>query len=304
MNMSADFKTSGTFAVSGSNPGAAVRGIDHFYDDGYVRVDETGNALGRTTFWGYRDASQENDAADTLTFHGTRSFTGTSISKADDSPNLGFDMVYGGTLRKWDRVSIGAEGGFNMTLFKTRDRAPITGTLVRSVHRYDTGPTDISDPPFDGNSSGIGESIFDTPTELPDETNIPATIGGGRSLEGILYNFRVGPLLRWEFTPHWTLNASAGGVFGFFDGVYRFDESITLASGSSTRNVGRFGSTEITYGGYAGAVVMYDTGSFWEAFIGAHFMSLDSVELASGGRSAKLNMESGVFLTAGINWSF
>src|SRR6478736_9428060 len=45
-NIKADFKMSGTFAVSGYNPGGVFPGTDHVYDDGYVRVDELGNAQG------------------------------------------------------------------------------------------------------------------------------------------------------------------------------------------------------------------------------------------------------------------
>src|ERR1041385_972660 len=50
-NLKASFRLSGEFSVSGSQPGATnVSGLDHFYDDGYVRVDETGNALGKTIY--------------------------------------------------------------------------------------------------------------------------------------------------------------------------------------------------------------------------------------------------------------
>src|SRR6185295_19021010 len=75
LNMKTDFTTSGSFPISGSNPGPAAPKLDHFYDDGYVRVDQTGDALNRTSFWGYRDATQRDTAAETLTYHGTRSFT-------------------------------------------------------------------------------------------------------------------------------------------------------------------------------------------------------------------------------------
>src|SRR5262249_48661628 len=62
-NLKASFSQSGQFSVSGSQPGEpGVSGVNHFYDDGYVRVDETGNALGKTTYWGYRDSSQYNAA--------------------------------------------------------------------------------------------------------------------------------------------------------------------------------------------------------------------------------------------------
>jgi len=101
LNVSTTFKTTGTFNVNRQPPSAAG-GIS--YDDGFVGVDKTGNAIPPggttpvTTFWGYSDASQVDAAANRLTFHGTDSFTGSGVDKISDTP-LGFDMVYAGTFR-------------------------------------------------------------------------------------------------------------------------------------------------------------------------------------------------------------
>ena len=55
-NIEANFEQLG--GVSGSDAGSELRGTDRFYDDGYNRVDATGNAGGETQFWGYDQASQ------------------------------------------------------------------------------------------------------------------------------------------------------------------------------------------------------------------------------------------------------
>src|SRR5258706_14544310 len=44
MNISASFKTKGTFNVSGNDPANGI------FDDGYAREDSTGNANGQTSF--------------------------------------------------------------------------------------------------------------------------------------------------------------------------------------------------------------------------------------------------------------
>src|SRR4051812_21338100 len=60
VGVSTEFKMSGTFPVNRPPPSAAG-GIS--YDDGFVGVDSTGNAIPPggtqhvTTFWGYNDAS-------------------------------------------------------------------------------------------------------------------------------------------------------------------------------------------------------------------------------------------------------
>src|SRR5271157_5716032 len=69
LNISASFNEHGLFNISGNN---AAGGI---YDDGYVREDQTGNAGGYTSYWGYNDASQYNAAAQTLSMHSTTSYS-------------------------------------------------------------------------------------------------------------------------------------------------------------------------------------------------------------------------------------
>src|SRR5262245_18833843 len=64
-NIQASFRNVGSRSLP--NPGPPVGGgIDRFYDDGYVRVDGSGNLNGQTWFWGYERASQVNAAADTI----------------------------------------------------------------------------------------------------------------------------------------------------------------------------------------------------------------------------------------------
>src|SRR5687767_9939840 len=214
MNISTEFKTSGTFNL---NPGPPNSRGGITYDDGFVGVDETDNAPEPggtepvTVFWGYNSTSQLNAARDIITFHQTKSFSASGAGKDDDFPP-GFDMVYGGTFRQWDHVAIGGEVGFNLTIFGARDRKPMAATLTQRVDQYSTGGTQIQDPPYTGPESGrdAGAPVINsTPIRQPDLTT-PGAIGGYRSLEGILYNFRLGPLVRWEFLPYWTLNASAG----------------------------------------------------------------------------------------------
>jgi hypothetical protein len=304
LNVSAEFKNNGTFAVPGISPGPATPGILLTYVDGFVGIDETGNAANLTSNFGYSQQSQYDQQGQTLTFHGTKAVNANGFDEVSDNP-LGFELVYGATFRKWERVAIGGELGFGLSVFGPRSRSPLEATLIRGIHQYQV-PDGVVLPsaPYTGGPDAAGRAnINDVPTDLGDET-VAGTVTGDRKLDGILYNFRVGPLVRWEFYPRWTLNGSAGGVFGIFDAEYQFNETITPITGAAINNRGKFGSSDITYGGYAGAVVMYDTGAYWEAYLGAHFMSLKDGEVESFGRSATMHLDSSVFITAGINWSF
>lgn len=301
MNVKTDFKTSGTFQVNRPAPSAAG-GVT--YDDGFVGVDATGNAGGTTTFWGYNSASQFDSAADRLTYHGTDSYSTAGSAKADDYP-LGFDMVYAGTFRQWEHVAIGGEAGFGFNIFDSRDRRGLSATVNQTIDQYDTGTTVLPTPPYSGPQSGSGAPVIgSTPVSSTTQT-VAGTIGGSRTLDGILYNFRLGPTVRWEFYPRWTLNGSAGGVLGIFDAEYHFNETVTTASSTGGAVLkGKFGSTDFKPGGYAGAVVMWDSGNEWELFAGANFMAMGNGKLSSGGREATMHLDSAVVITAGINWTF
>jgi hypothetical protein len=168
-----------------------------------------------------------------------------------------------------------------------------------------SGNVIIPSAPYIGNESGAGPSpLIPTDTTSLGESSTTGTIGGSRSLDGILYNFRLGPTVRWEFWPRWTLIGSAGGALGIFDAEYHFNESISATPGSSVNSSGKFGATDLKYGGYAGAVVMYDTGNYWEAYLGAYFISLQDGKISSGGREATMHLGSAISITAGINWTF
>src|SRR3954468_19547003 len=71
MNVSTDFKTSGNFTLN-TPPPSARGGVT--YDNGFVGRDSL-NTQGLTSFWGYNDSSQVNNAAKTLTFQQTQSYS-------------------------------------------------------------------------------------------------------------------------------------------------------------------------------------------------------------------------------------
>jgi hypothetical protein len=296
-NVSTEFKTSGNFTLN-TPPPSARGGVT--YDNGFVGRDAF-STQGVTSFWGYNDASQVNTAAKTITFQQTQSFSANGFNEVDDIAP-GFDMVYAGTFRKWERVAIGGEFGFGLTAFQTTDKSPMNASLVL---RNDVYPENIVVPsaPYVGTDSGTGPLLSTTPSSSSQSSG-NGTLTGSRTLEGLLYTFRLGPTVRWEFWPRWTLNGSAGGALGIFDAEYRFNESISATPTSSVNNKGKFGSTDLKYGGYAGAAVMYDTGNYWEAYLGAYFISLQDGKISSGGREATMHLGAAVSITAGINWTF
>jgi hypothetical protein len=302
INLEAEFKMSGQFTVSGSAPGEPGQpGLEHIYDDGYVRVDETGNAQGLTSYWGYQNASQYD--AQTLTFHSANSFTASGSAKSDDSPYLGLDVAYGGNLWRWGPTQIGWQFGFGFLPIKIEDNKTLNAEINRTVHSFSTGGIVVPAAPYNGGSSGIGPSILDVATALT-EPSTNGTIKGSRTLEMSLFAFRLGPLLHWEFHPRWAASFSAGPAFGYLNGDLKFDETIVSADGGSASNRGSTGGSDFVFGGYVSATLMFHAEDHGDLYIGVQYMPLGSTTVSGGGREARLDLSGGVYFSAGINWPF
>jgi hypothetical protein len=303
LNIKADFKTSGTLPLSTKNPGVSGQQGDHEFDDGYIRVDGTGNALERTSYWGAQNPSQSDGS--TLTFHHADSFqSATSVNKtSDDAPYIGFELAYGGTIRRWNHSRLGWEFGFGFLPIDIKNKTTLSGTLT--VTPWSTGDTGITLPnlPYDGSPSGIGATIPGDPTAGAPVT-APGTLSGTRSLDLTLYSFRLGPTYYWHFAPKWGLSASAGPALGIVNGDYVFNEIGTQVGGVTTQVSGKFSNSDFIFGGYVNALVLFRLEDKGDLFAGVQFMSLTTSQFSRGGRSATLDPTAGFYFTTGINWPF
>jgi hypothetical protein len=71
-----------------NDPGPATGGgVDRFYDDGFVRVDATGNPGGYTWFWSYENATQIQGSF--ISFHSQALLDANTIQLVTDTYDLG-----------------------------------------------------------------------------------------------------------------------------------------------------------------------------------------------------------------------
>jgi hypothetical protein len=316
VNIRADFKTGGQFTLSQSDPGMpGVSGVDHRYDDGYVLLDDTGNAevngVRYTGNWGY-DSPSQYDGANTLTFHSANSVDITQgTSRREDSPYIGLDLAYGGNFGRSMGALLGWEVGFSFLPISIKDSRTLSGVFQQTVHQFNTGGIVIpeSESGYHGGFNSAGEpTIPDVATDitatLPNQGVTSGTIRGSRILDVHQLTLRLGPTFYWPLHHRWAISASAGGAVGLVLGDYRFDETATLTTGGTTHFSGEFGSTKPTYGGYVNAVALFHLQPDADLFVGAQFMPLTDVTFSKGGREAKLDLGTGFYFTAGINWPF
>jgi hypothetical protein len=294
LNISANFSMKGPSKIPGNN---AAKGI---YDDGYVRTDDTGNAGGWTSYWGYNNASQLSGS--TLTMHSTTSYSASGSSEAS-GVFPGFDMAYGGNLFYLGRARIGWDLGFGLLPISITDKSSMPASVNQSIYTFKTGTIIVPGAPYQGGPSGIGATIK-TNVDISSGTNNAGTLNGSQTLEVMFYTVRLGPAVYWDLNEHFGLSASAGPAIGIVSGDYKYDE-IVSASGVSARNHGQIGATDLVYGGYVNTTLMYHVPKEnADIYIGAQFMSLGNASFSGGGREASLKLGGQVYISAGINWAF
>jgi hypothetical protein len=95
-----------------------------------------------------------------------------------------------------------------------------------------------------------------------------------------------------------------GGAMGFLNGAYRFNEVAVTADGGRTPLSGRLSKTDIVYGGYAQATLLWRTGEKADLYISGQYMRLGNTSYGDEARVARLNLSSGLYVSIGINWPF
>jgi hypothetical protein len=301
-NINADFSLRGQFSISGSQPGpTGVSGANHSYDDGYVRVDQTGNAQGYTSFWGYNNAAQNSGA--NLLMHSATSFATDHSSKDSDDPYAGFEVAYSANPWRWGQTRVGIEFGFGFLPISIKDDKPTAGIFNRTTYSFDTGGILLPTAPYNGGPSGIGPTIQDVATAVGSDT-VPGIIGGSRTLDVTLLTLRLGPSFYWDLSQRFGLSAGAGVALGILPGELKYDEVITFSDGSTSHNQGQASSTEITYGGYVGAALTCHLIAHGDVYLAAQFMPMASTTFEGQGRQARLNLDAPIYISAGLNWPF
>ena len=275
MNISADFKSKGTFNVSGNN---AANGI---YDDGYVREDDTGNAGGLTSYWGYNN--KEQLVGNTLTMHGASSYSTTGSSSENGGAFPGFDLAYGDNIWYWKHARVGWEFGFGLLPINISEKSSSPATVNQSVYTFNTGGIVVPGAGYQGGPSGEGPVISGTPSSVTTNST-SGTVTGSHTLDVMLYTFRLGPAFYWDLSQHLGIQVGAGPALGLVSGSYHYNETITTSTGS-TRNHGSFDFTDVTYGGYVNGTLLYHIINDADLYVGAQYMPMGDANLTSSGGS-------------------
>jgi hypothetical protein len=222
----------------------------------------------------------------------------------DDSPYIGFDLAYGGTIWRGERLRVGWEFGFGMLPITLSQTATTPASINQNFYEFSV-PNGVIPPsaPYHGGSSGHDQpSIHDIAT-LAGSSSTNGVVSGSRTLDVTLYAFRLGPSLFWDLNRSFGLSLSAGPALGFVSGEYRYNEIIDDGKNEDP-NRGKFSASDIVFGGYVNGTLTYHATQNGDFYLSAQYMPLGTATFSKGGRQAELDLSGGIYLSAGVSWPF
>ena len=306
-NINAKFKNVGGF-VSPNNPGPAVGGVDHFYDDGYNRVDSNNNAGDRTTFWGYDDASQIQ--GNTVVMSSTSSAAnGVSRDRSND-PQHGAELTYNRQLGRIGKAKWGVEGGFAFTDVTIRDGSTLFGSTQRTSDAYtfpDSFPPIVPPPaPYQGPRNGMGTApvLGATPVRIVTRTPNGARVTGDRDFDADIWGFRVGPYIEMPVNERLSVAVSGGFALLYVESDFSFNETVSVAGRPDQSRRGRGTHSDFLPGGFFGANILYALDGNVNLAAGAQFQSSGTYTHKESGKEAQLDLSQAVFFSVGLGYSF
>jgi hypothetical protein len=310
-NISADFSGLGGYAspnlpgAPGRIPGAPGE-VVRSYDDGFIGIDESGNANGHTTYWGYD--SDEQVSGDNVLMHNSSSPGTARSNDVEDEPLNGLELscqqpLGGGHGWRW-----GFEGALNWMNLDFNDRRSLSGDIVTTTHSFalDGVLPPVAPPAYVGPVEGPGApQLNDTAASAGTSTQPgAATITGSRSLEGNLYGLRFGPFLEYEITPQVSVDLAAGFVMGLIDSEFSHSDTTSLGELGSQTMSADSNETEWLYGAYLRGQINVNVYENLSAFGGVELNSLGTFDQRAGNAKAELDLKGAVILILGLGVEF
>lgn len=318
LNITADFRRLGGFPAAtdpGADSGAAV---DRNYDNGYNRVDITGNdhepGFPDTTWnWGFQGGSSVQGGGIVLQ---SSSSPANAVSKNnDDGVNHGFELSHQRELKRGEKWRGGLEVAFGFTTLTISDSRVlqnevnlITDTFtvpggVEAVPGYPFGPNDS----YSGSYAAPGalvDSSLDPGQRVRSTVTSVTTITGARKLDAIIYLIRLGPYVEFPLTEKIALFVNAGLNLAIGDTTFTYTE--TVAYNGATRAVRSASGSQldVLVGAYAGGGLSYAINEKWGVFAGAQFQTAGRSFNNQGGKESVLDMGATVVVTVGVSRSW
>ena len=280
------------------------------YQDGYVGIDESGNAplpgetQGRTFYWGFARQDQiadlnQDGIADTLLL--SHSTSGTLLKDFRNDPQPGLEISYARQMgERADGSTYGIESGFTYTSLDLRSRG-IADPRVLGVDGFSLGNPPIVPPsvvpytgPFQLEPPFGAPSIYDTPTQHP--VNLDA------SFDASIYGLKLGPYFEFPVAKRLSFAVSGGFSLLIADTEFRVQQSVAvpgIASGTASDS-----DLAVLPGCYVGGRLSLMASDSVNVFTGVQYESNGRHSQSLAGKKIEIDFWNAIYWTFGVSYSF
>lgn len=274
-------------AAAANNPSATGRS----YADGFVGVDDIGNALDLTTYWGYERAEQY--AGDAIVLRNSQP------GALGEDKNLwanGFELVVGRELGQGRNVRWGLEGGFSYAHVDGK-WSGVAQARVLSLDAFPLAGVEPPEAPYSGpQASGPGIALLGaTPTTVP--FSVAARV------EADVYGFRLGPYFEFPVAKCCSLTLGGGLSLAVVDSTASFRGS-AAAPYSAFAQSARDSEADVVVGGYVSSGVNVRIAKHWDAFSSIQFHALQDFDQRVGDKKVRLDMGAAFAWLIGVQYRF
>lgn len=301
-NITADFKNLGGFPAQ-TNPGPATNGVDHFYDDGFNRVDLNGSASTNTFFWGYQNAAQV-PGNDTIVMNSSSSAATRAIKDVGDDPQWGAELSYIRQLGDNGVYRWGIETAVGWADLTFGKNGTTTASVTRTSDAYALNGTTPPPAPYAGTLSGPGPQIGTSPTRTVSTIPNGAVTSGQYALEAQAYTLRLGLHYETPFNDRLMLQFGGGFAGAFLDSEFSFAEETVLSGVGSVTRSATGSEDDFVIGVYAGAGLTFHVTERLTAFAAAQYQHLQDFTQQLAGKEAEIRFDQSIFVTVGVGFSF
>lgn len=298
-SISARFKNLGGYAA-GSNPGPAIAGIDHNYDDGYNRVDSSTNNNNTTWNWGYQNASQIS--GNTVTMSSSSAAGNSASGERKEDPQHGIELSYNRELGHFEKWRWGIETALSYNDVTIGHNGPLSGNLTTIRDTY-TGPI-FPLAPYSGTFEGPGPLLGTIPNRTITSGAGGASVTGNRQFNADIYGLRLGPYLELPLDDRWAISLSGGLALLSVNSEFKFRETVTIAGLAPETRRGSGSQSDILPGGYIGGNFLYSLYDNVNLFAGAQFQTAGTYSHKESGKEVEMDLGKSVFVNLGVGFSF
>lgn len=310
--LGADVRFSGLGRFQQSNPLFPIGGNQNYeYDNGFVRIDGSGNAGGSTTNWSYLSGDQYNPAGlGTLDFDLSRSLGNASVDD-DQSMSPGIELFWELEMGRVPKMALGdrvPRWGFKATLQYVNLSVENCDSLFSDLGRFtDSFPLNGVIPPlapFTGSAEGPNALLGGSPTRSESFLAKGAMVTGNRDFDADLFGVGLGAYLEYPVSDRFFLSAEVGVSLTLVSADYSFDSTTTIQGVGTQFQSGSSSDTSVLPGLFIGLKAQYDFSPQWAIYSSAKYQYLEDFEISAADTKAELSLNQSAIVSVGALFRF